>query len=250
MKKRNIGIISLLMILTFLITATSCGEANDDSSMETEPFSRAEISFTSEIDPSADDASTILGSWGAVWDMSGLFNSMIAMGDKSMGEFVHIEKLDFPMQFSFDEDGTYTVSLDEDAIKASLAEIEEDLLNGLNNYFAYRIEENELNMTVEDLLIASGYESMDEYLDMVMGGFEGASESLVTTGNWKIEDGKLYMDNENAEIDENEYFTYELTDNELTLLEVFGTDMEDHDMETLFGALLDGLFPMVLTRAE
>ena len=250
MKKLKIGIISLLMILTVLVTATGCGKTNDVSSMETDPLSHEEISFTPENNPSTNDALTILGSWDAVWDMSSLFNATITMGDKNMEKFVHIEKLDFSIRFTFNEDGTYTVSMDEDAIKASLAEIEDDLLHGFNEYFAYMIAESELDMTVADLLAASGYESMDAYLDTLMDGFEGASESFATTGKWKIEDGKLYRCNQNAEINEKKYFTYELTDNELKLLEVFGTDMNDDDMESLFGTLLDDLFPMVLTRAE
>ena len=251
MNKRKLGIISFLMILALSILATGCGKAGETSSTETDP-SHAAISFVSEesSDPSANDAEGILGTWDTVWDMSDLFNMMLSMDDDAMSEFVHIDKLDFPMQFTFNENGTYTITADEATLQASLEGMKEDLQAGLNRYFEYMIRENELDMTVEEMLAASGIESMDEYLDMVMGGFEGTSEAFESTGKWSIVDGKLYMVDEYEEFSENEYFTYELTENELKLLEVFSADMGENGTEELFGDLLDGLFPMVLTRAE
>lgn len=261
MNKLKLSIISVLMILALLAMATGCGEAENTSSAAADPSGEAVNSeaVSSEAASSvaeenseapSEDAKTILGKWDTVWDMSGLFNTMLSMGDETMGEFVHIEKLDFPMHFTFKEDGTYSVVADEDALKASMEEMAEDLQEGLNKYFEHMIEENSMDMTVEELLAASGMGSMDEYIDMVMSGFEDSSESFSSTGKWSIEDGKLYMIDEDEELNENEYFTYELTENELKLLEVSGTDTGEDGMEELFGDLLDELFPMVLTRAE
>lgn len=251
MNKLKLGIIGILMILALLVAATGCNEAGDTSSTATDSSSEAVSSVAEESSEApVTDAETILGTWETAWDMSDLFNTMISMSDETMGQFVHIDKLDFPLQITFSEDATYTVAADMEAFQKSMEENADDLLEGLSSYFAYMIEENELDMTVEEFLAASGIESMDEYLDMVMSGFEGTPAEFESTGKWSIEDGKLYMVDEGEELNEDEYFTYKLTENQLTLLEVFGADMDEDGMEELYGDLLTDLFPMSLTRVK
>lgn len=263
MKKMKLGIISILMILALLVMATGCDESNGEtSSAATEPsdasetISSAETSYEEETtsteensDTPNEDAKTILGMWNTSWDMSDLFNMAISMGDETVGEFVHVEKLEFLMQFTFREDGTCAIALDEEALQSTMAGMAEDLKEGFNSYIEYMIEANQLGVTVEEFLAASGIESMDEYIQAMIGGFDEISESFETTSNWRIEDGKLYV---TEKIDESEvvsYYAYELTENELKLLELH-TEEEDGDMAGMFGDLLGDLFPMVLTRAE
>lgn len=258
MKKMKLGIISILMILALLVMATGCDESNgetssaatDSSSDASETVSSAETSSTEEnSDTPNEDAKTILGTWNTSWDMSDLFNMAISMGDETVGEFVHVEKLEFLMQFTFREDGTCAIALDEEALQSTMAGMAEDLQEGFTSYFEYMIESNQLGVTVEEFLAASGIESMDEYIEAMIGGFDEISESFETTSNWRIEDGKLYV---TEKIDESEvvsYYTYELTENELKLLELHAEE-EGGDTAGMFGDLLDDLFPMVLTRAE
>lgn len=264
MKKLKL-IVSLLMIAALLVMAVSCDDEGDPATETVDPSGESNGTVTddsktpneaetsnpaSEGNVPSNDAKTIVGKWDCNWDMSGLFNMMFSMMDETMGEYVHIEKLDFPMHFTFGEDGTYTVVSDRDTIKESMSGMVEDLVDGLNQYFEHVIGENEMNMTVEDLLAASGFNSMDEYLDAMMSGFEDTAEAYETSGKWTIEDGKLCILEEEDGVEMKSVYTYELTGNQLKLLDVTvdGEGMEG--MEDMLGALMEGMFPMILIRAE
>lgn len=262
MNKRKISIIGFLLLFAFLVTVTGCNSAGDTSSSASAAetlsseesggeTSSAETSSAEEsADPSADDAKAILGTWDSVWDMSGVFNGMVTLGDDSMGKYVHLEKLDFPMQFSFFEDGTYAITADEQAIQAALAETVEDLRAGYTGYFEYLIETNDLDMSVEAFLLASGYESMDQYLDSILGGFDETSDALEANGKWSVENGRLYVIKQANGSEVKEYYPYELAENQLKLTELVIEDTGEDGMAALFDALLGDLFPMVLARAE
>lgn len=249
-------IVSLLMIAALLVMAVSCDEKDDPATETVDPSGEASGTENGSSEAPGegnvpDDApKTVVGEWDCNWDMSGLFNMMFSMMDETMGEYMHIEKLDFPMHFTFGEDGTYTVVSDREAIKESMSEMVEGLVDGLNRYFEHMIGENELNMTVEDLLAASGFNSMDEYLDAMMSGFEDTAEAYETSGKWVIEDGKLCILEEQDGVETKSVYTYELTGNQLKLLDVTvdGEGMEG--MEDMLGALMEGMFPMILIRAE
>lgn len=260
MKKWKIGIAGILVVLALLVTATGCGkDTSDDSSgaidattaaSESEDPNDSSLNEESESVPNQ-NAETIQGVWNTSWDMSELFylTAMMSLEDEALGDFVQIEGLDLPIQFTFQEDGTYTVIADEEAFMASLNGKTEELREGFTGYFEHTIEKEALDTTVEELLAASGFDSVDDYLDELIGGFDGISDAFTSSGNWKLRDEKLYMTKTAEENEVDPYYTYTLTANELQLLELHAEEEED-GMEGLFGDLLGNLFPMILVRAE
>ena len=95
-------------------------------------------------------------------------------------------------------------------------------------------------LTLEDALKASGV-TMEELvagmnLDSLVDEVDFAS-----SGVYDAKEGKLYMTDGDT-IDESEYAVYELADDELKLIELSGTDMEE--MEEVI------TFPMVFVRQK
>lgn len=264
MSKQKFRIIGMLMLLVLLIATAGCGKEAAGTSSDTADASSNATSDSSDTSEAGNtgtnasaeessnaatgDAQTIVGTWDTALDMSGLVNMVLTMGDEDIASFFQIDQLKFPLQFTFNGDGTYGVSADEAAIQASMDGLKEDALNGYNHYFEYLIEQEGADMTVEDMLAELGFDSIEEYVDLLIGGFD-TSEPFDSSGEWKIENGKLYMTEEIEGVEDSEYFSYELTAGTLTLLELHMEGAED-GLAELFGELMDGLFPIVMTRAE
>lgn len=224
MKNRKIRILCLLLIAALFAALTGCGKPS------------------------------IVGTWESEIDMSEAFNQSIAMEDKDMARFVKVSSLRFPIRYTFKANGTCKTVSDEEAVQAALENVREELRSGYTEYFAYMIKQEGLGMTVDALLSMNGL-TMNMILDEVMTDFDGMADELVTTGKWKAEDGKLYMSDGDEEIDESEYYPYELTSDQLTLLEFVSSNVgEDGSLELPDGSggaiFPTYMFPWVFNRVK
>jgi hypothetical protein len=93
-------------------------------------------------------------------------------------------------------------------------------------------------MTLEDLTAVMTEALEEENI------VEELVKSFETKGKFKAENGKLYTTSEeDEEISEDVYDTYELDGDVLTLKESFGADEEDKE-------LLSSVYPVVLKKAS
>ena len=244
MKQFKIILSSMLLIALLLVAAAGCKDEIVDGKAETSSRTQTTSEATSET--SSEDTgfegemAALVGSWTTTLDMAGFFNESIAMeGDEDIAEYVKIEKLDLTITFTFNEDGTFSTAADEDALSDTLVSLREELREGYTKYFEHMLKTQGLDMTVDDMLASIGM-TMDELLDTAMIGFGNAGEAFNMTSEWKAENGKLYMGNEEDGLSETEYFTYELSDNMLSLNEVI--------TEETLSAAEENLFPIILTK--
>lgn len=244
-------IISMLLISLLLIAAVGCTDDKAETSSQAQTTSDAaselsgeatgseEASSEPETSGTPEEMTALLGTWETTWNVADAFNEGMAE-EPEMGEYVKIESFSVPLTFTFNENGTYTLGIDQETLQSSLETVREELREGYTKYFEHMLEAEDPGTTVEDYL-ASMEMTMDDLLDIAMLGFEFMGEMYDFTAEWKAEDGKLYLGNEGEEIDETEYITYELTDSELTLKELF--------TENIFSTFSEDMFPMVLTKA-
>lgn len=206
MKKMMKRILSLAVVSVMLVLLTACGEQDK-----------------------------FIGSWEAEVNMAEYIMKSMVEEDAEVAEYFDIEDFTLVLQMTFNSDGTYTKGIDMEAAKEAFAGLQKDFENGVTKYLEDVIKTSGLDMSVEDVLEASGT-TLDEMVEESFGSsvLVELAEEMKSGGNFEVKEGKLYLsDGEENTIDENVYETYEISKDELKLLESIGSEDED-DVEELY----------------
>ena len=180
------------------------------------------------------DAELIVGTWETEMSMTDYYGD--DMGElEGMEAYFDFDKIKITMTFEFEEDGTYTISVDGDEaeINAILRDGFEKLLNDMLEGTGY---------TLEDAAAEEGM-TADEYLDALMEESFGSGDLIDVDdelGEYKVKNGKLYLFDEGDELDEGTYYEYKLKGDKLTLV------AEYEDGETTEAS--DTIFPLDFVR--
>ena len=180
------------------------------------------------------DAELIVGTWETEMSMTDYYGD--DMGElEGMEAYFDFDKIKITMTFEFEEDGTYTLSVDGDEaeIKAILRDGFEKLLNDMLEGTGY---------TLEDAAAEEGM-TADEYIDALMEESFGSGDLIDVDdelGEYKVKNGKLYLFDEGDELDEGTYYEYKLKGDKLTLV------AEYEDGETTEAS--DTIFPLDFVR--
>ena len=180
------------------------------------------------------DAELIVGTWETEMSMTDYYGD--DMGElEGMEAYFDFDKIKITMTFEFEEDGTYTMSVDGDEaeIKAILRDGCEKLINDMLEGTGY---------TLEDAAAEEGM-TADEYLDALMEESFGSGDLIDVDdelGEYKVKNGKLYLVEDGDELDEGDYFEYKLKGDKLTLV------AEYEDGETTEAS--DTIFPLDFVR--
>ena len=180
------------------------------------------------------DAELIVGTWETEMSMTDYYGD--DMGElEGMEAYFDFDKIKITMTFEFEEDGTYTMSVDGDEaeIKAILRDGFEKLINDMLEGTGY---------TLEDAAAEEGM-TADEYIDALMEESFGSGDLIDVDdelGEYKVKNGKLYLFDEGDELDEGTYYEYKLKGDKLTLV------AEYEDGETTEAS--DTIFPLDFVR--
>ena len=183
---------------------------------------------------------TLVGTWKADINLVDMLNQ--EMEAAGMGDFIKLESFNLPLVLEFKEDGTGSMSVDQEAMTATIDKLAADLTAGLEAYFTEYFASMGLEIDLDEALAATGI-SMDDLVNEIKAEFAGedAFAEFTNEFKYKAEEGKLYMSESlDAEITET-YNTYELKGNTLTL-DIGNEEIEDE--------MADILFPLTLTRAK
>ena len=174
------------------------------------------------------DAELIVGTWETEMSMTDYYGD--DMGElEGMEAYFDFDKIKITMTFEFEEDGTYTMSVDGDEaeIKAILRDGFEKLLNDMLEGTGY---------TIEDAAAEEGM-TADEYLDALMEESFGSGDLIDVddnTGEYKVKNGKLYLFDEGDELDEGTYYEYKLKGDKLTMLSEYVDGETTEASDTIF----------------
>ena len=184
---------------------------------------------------------TVVGTWKADINLAEAFNEEMAAA--GMGDYVNIDSFNLPLVMEFKEDGTGSMIVDQAAMTETVDKLAADLTTGLEAYFTEYFKSMGLEIDLDEALAASGM-SLDDLVEEMKAEFAGedAFAEFTNEFKYKAEDGKLYMsDDMDSEVPTDEYNTYKLDGNTLTL--DAGTEDMDEEMAKY-------LFPMTLKRAK
>lgn len=153
-----------------------------------------------------------------------------------------LEDLRFTMRITFNEDGTYQVTLDRASVEAAfdslLEDLEADLISGLESAIG-------LDISIEELLEMTGRDLdslMDEALAMIdMDSLiDKVVDGTTFSGNYQLQEGKLFLSaGVEYQPDPGSYVTYSVSGNTLTL--------SDPGIENSSFA---GLYPLVFQKVS
>lgn len=200
MKKNLTKIMSIILVLVMVVALSGCANEKD----------------------------AVLGTWKAEVDLADYINEGMASEDEEMAEYLAISSFKLTMVLTFEEDDTYSMSLDEADLDDAMEQLKEDFRAGLERYMQDMIDEMELDMTIDELMEAMGM-SMDQLLDETFTDdmMQEIVDSAKSAGKFKVKDGKFYLSaGLNYEVDENVYGNYEVEGNKLTLLDYTGEEDE------------------------
>ena len=183
-------------------------------------------------DKKLSDEEMIVGRWEMTTDIGKTFVASFEM----MGIEVNTDKkAEMTVYYEFNADGTYEVIVDEaSAEKAmeSMTEMAKDLVRSFYPEETLEQMAAEEGMDVEEMMDAMAAEVAGE-MDMT---------DMNETGDYKFENGKLYMDGEQG-------FNYTLTKTKLELTGIDTSEM-DSDEEAAISMMLEYTFPMVMKKVS
>lgn len=187
---------------------------------------------------------TLVGTWNASIDIADVYNAEIAAsGDPTMAEYLSVDSFAIPLVMTFNEDGTYSMTVDKDGMDATMNGLIEDMKVGLENYFNDYFASMGLEIDVDEALAASGM-SLDALVEEMKAEImtEDMYADMESAGQYKAEDGKLYL-TEDVDVEPvgGVYNTYKIEGDTLTI--EAGTEELDDEMAEI-------LFPLVLKRAK
>jgi len=194
------------------------------------------------------DEKKILGTWTADVDYADAFNLGIRSADgmDEIAKYFEAEEFIVTTTLIFRDDGSYTMTISEEAAEKAIESIEYIMYDGFESILKEQFKQLGLPISLDKYL-----ESMTHSIwDMVAEALtEDVKDELIDemvnphTGNYKVADGKIYMTEDVTDaISEEFYDTYELDGDTLTLLECFCQIDEDQK------EVQKALYPMVFTR--
>ena len=174
------------------------------------------------------DADLIVGTWETEMSMTDYYGD--DMGElEGMEAYFDFDKIKITMTFEFEEDGTYTMSVDGDE-----AEINAILRDGCVKLMNDMLEGT--GYTIEDAAAEEGM-TADEYIDALMEESFGSGDLIDVdddTGEYKVKNGKLYLFDEGDELDEGTYYEYKLKGDKLTMLSEYVDGETTEASDTIF----------------
>ena len=157
----------------------------------------------------------LLGNWECQIDVSEMVRQQIADGDESLAGYFDDLTLGIQFDLAFGQDDTFTMEVNREALEAAFSNMIDQAAQGMLAYFEDLLVEQNLDMTVEELLELSGIASIEELLDQAMAIAleEMDLDSIKMEGTYAAKNGKLVMTVD----DEEEEVPYTLKDGALTL---------------------------------
>lgn len=201
------------------------------------------LAFSVMLTGCANEKDALIGTWRGSVDLVQFLNEGLSSVDPELGEYLRVSEFKMVYNLTFNEDGTYTMGADRDAVREAFDAVMKEMEVGLTEYLEYILNAQGLDMSVEEFMALSGL-SMDALMEEAFTEdmMEEIASSMDMQGKFDAKDGKLYMSESLDTVpDTNVFEYYKLEGVTLTIDE--GTQGEDRE-------LMEFIYPMVLTKVK
>lgn len=158
------------------------------------------LSLLAGCNPSDEDL--LVGKWKAKVDLALAYEDLLARADASVAAHIDLSDFEVALTLRFEDDGTYRMQADEEAIAAGAEKMDSAIRTGMAAYLQART-----GKTMDNLLAATGM-TMDELMDRYFSADLAATiqQNLEAKGTFKINGGKLILlDEEGNKVFEGKY---------------------------------------------
>lgn len=227
MKKLLAFLLCVLMSVSMLGLMTAC-DGNDESDGKTvsESDDKNSTDGTSKDNTAGkSDEELIIGKWEADVKFNDELLSTVSGGDEDvdmseMMQYFDFDKLSLKMSMEFKNDGTATVTIDDDDLNTFLENLVDVMCDGSIKLTKEMLKDSDT--TWEDYLDSiemTEAEFVNELREeLEKEGLEEVKAEIkenMTDGYYKLENGKLYM-SDSKDFEEDDASEYNLTDKTLT----------------------------------
>lgn len=193
--------------------------------------------------------SDLPGTYRVELDASSAMNSALTQLGLSEDDLADLTLI-VPYTLTLNEDGTFTMVADKDAIASSLHAYLQGCSSAIEELLYKTAEESGLSREDFDAAFEqSTGSSVSDYVAEQLSQLD--EEELLSSleedddsGVYKAADGKLYFEDQEADFSEDNYVSYTLEDGKLTFTSVTGDTLELQGLSEM----VDDLFPMVFTK--
>ena len=237
--KNLIKLLAVLMALCLVLCACGAGQTNKDNDDKADKTDSSTNDTSASVQTTAgpSDEELIVGKWKGTIDCGDYFGEVMgaSMGQE-VAAFFDFSGVGFDILLTFEDNGNFTLAIDQESVDAFAKDIVDELMAGLHSYMevalAAQLGGKTLdeylaanNMDFAQLMAASGL-NVETLAQQMSSSFENAGNE----GKYAFEDGLLSLDGD--------HHSYELSADSLTI-EI----PEDVTYE-----LVEVLFPMELER--
>ncbi len=228
-------ILSLLMCAALLLSAL---------------FAFAGCGGEKKADETAEE--TVVGTWRLKLELGDALVEAMATYDESIAEYMQFDGFGVDLLFTFGEDGTCTVRVDEETVDSAMEALEAGFADSMELILEATFSEmgysEEYSMSeVLEILGLDIDTLVDEYMAEI--SFDEIFDAFEMDGQYKVVDNRLYTtsDKDTPVVEDvSEYFIFTLEGDVLTFTDCIsqadGGETED--------GIMDSLYPMVLKRVK
>ncbi|MCD8120546.1 MAG: hypothetical protein LUE29_13915 [Lachnospiraceae bacterium] len=202
---------------------------------------------SAEEDDTAEAEAVLEGTWRGGIDFSTVINEQLS--DSLGTEIEDVSGAILYYDLALDEDGTWALGLAESDTLAVLETYVEGVGDWLVSYlYDYAEELGYSNEDYDALIQNEGYDDLTAYVKEMMQDSLTAEDILsyfddlfdAAEGVFKYEDGKIWLAETGNDYDDEAYFTYEVSSDELTITGAVG--------DTLLLDPEDDVYPLKMAR--
>ena len=191
------------------------------------------------------ESDALIGTWVGEVNYANYFNQGLqSIAGEGLAEYWAVENFPITLILTFQTDGTYSMTVDQEKLTQTIEDLKKKLTRGLRDFMQDLIDASESTLTLDEFMV-SMYISAETLIQEAIG--QDVVEALVNectyNGNYSVKDGRLYTSAALAyAIDESMYETYEVTQNTLTFMSVVGGSGNS--------LLSQSLYPFTLIRSK
>lgn len=209
MKKNMMKLVSVILVLTMVMMLGGC----------------------------ASEKKALVGTWESEINFAEYLNEGIdAAGDPELASYLYVDSFNITLVMTFDEDDTYSMSVDERALDNTVEQLKRDYQAGIERYLIDMMAAMGIDMTIDEIMATMGM-SMEELIDSAITDdmIQELVDSFECRGKFKAADGKLHLSaGLNYEVENGMYEIYEIEGKTLTLLESVSDDIMDAELQELY----------------
>ena len=184
----------------------------------------------------------LVGTWTATINLADMVNEQVAADDPTVGEYIQISNLDVTFNLTFNESGTFAMTVDQEKLDVALREMMNDMSDGLLEYLSAMLSLEGLDMDINTVLEMLGI-SLDDLLDEAYNSMvsDDLFANLDTYGYFYAKDGKLYTGDDQSAVKAGQagYELYKLENDVLTI-----------DEGTIENDMAEYIYPMTFQKVK